>query len=137
MVLEKTASAAREYRREARKARGRPVRRRLESRCRRGFDALLFFPLEGKGKGKDGKAQGGEKPQSRHMVSASAPKTFQCRQDESIRRFRHHWDSASAQLSRRGGVPERPSMLPRLRRGRNLTGAGRPSSRSLPFCAAL
>ena len=103
----------------------------------RAFDALLFFPLEGKGKGKDGKAQGGEKPQSRHMVSASAPKAFQCRQDESIRRFRHHWDSASAQLSRRGGVPERPSMLPRLRRGRNLTGAGRPSSRSLHFCAAL
>ncbi|OLQ13062.1 DNA topoisomerase 3-beta-1 [Symbiodinium microadriaticum] len=59
----------------------------------RAFDALLFFPLEGKGKGKDGKAQGGEKPQSRHMVSASAPKAFQCRQDESIRRFRHHWDS--------------------------------------------
>jgi len=78
---------------------------------------LMLFLLEGKGKGKDGKAQGGEKPQSRHMVSASAQSRFQCRQDDSIRRFRHHWDSASAQLSRReswfcGALPACPAGVP-------------------------
>ena len=71
-------------------------------RCCRAF----AFDIPREGKGKDGKAQGGEKPQSRHMAPVSMQTcTVQCCFQDERKPLRRGSDTTGTQLLRsfRGG----------------------------------